>query len=174
MDLGLKEKRAIVTGASRGIGRCCALALAREGARVCIAARSQDLLDQVVEEINDAGGEGYAVAVDLSTLEGCQRVVEEAVEQFGGMDILVNNVGAARNADILELSTDLIDEALALKSYSYLRMSQLVIPYMKQNQWGRIVNIAGGAGTSPTRGNIPTGAANIESPPKRGYVSWRR
>ena len=161
MDLGLKEKRAIVTGASKGIGRCCALALAREGARVCIAARSQDLLDRVVEEINDAGGEGHAIAVDLSNLEGCQRVVAETVERFGGVDVLVNNVGAARNADILELSADLIDEALALKSYSYLRMSQLVIPYMKQNQWGRIVNIAGGAGTSPTRGNIPTGAANI-------------
>jgi len=161
MDLGLKGKRAIVTGGSRGIGRWCALALANEGVRVCIAARAQDVLDGVVEEIGRVGGEGIAVAVDLNTLESCEQVVSETVEAFGGVDILVNNVGAARNADILELDVEQISEALNLKSYSYLRMSQLVIPHMKKNQWGRIVNIAGGAGTSPTRGNIPTGAANI-------------
>jgi NAD(P)-dependent dehydrogenase (short-subunit alcohol dehydrogenase family) len=83
------------------------------------------------------------------------------VEAFGGVDILVNNVGAAKNADILELNVEQISEALQLKSYNYLRMAQLVIPHMKENGWGRIVNIAGGAGTSPTRTNIPTGAANI-------------
>ena len=77
MDFGLKGKRAIVTGGNRGIGRCCALALAREGARVCVTARSQGLLDEVVSEINGVGGEGYAVAVDLTSLEslpkGCKR-----------------------------------------------------------------------------------------------------
>ena len=161
MDLGLEGKRAIVTGGSQGIGRSCALALAREGARVCIAARTQSTLDEVVAEIRDVGGEGYAVAVDLNLQESCGQVVDEAVDRFGGVDILVNNVGAARNADILELDVEQIGEALQLKSYSYLRMSQLVIPHMKKNGWGRIVNIAGGAGTSPTRGNIPTGAANI-------------
>ena len=87
--------------------------------------------------------------------------MQETVDRFGGVDILVNNVGAAQNADILELSPKLIDEALSLKSYSYLRMSQLVIPYMRENQWGRIINVAGSAGTSPTRSNIPTGTANI-------------
>ena len=161
MDLGLKGKRAIITGGSRGIGRCCAMALAREGARVCIAARTQKGLDKVLEAINQMGGEGHAVAVDLTRQQSCQKVVRQTVETFGGVDILVNNVGAARNADILHLPTELIDEALRLKSYSYLRMSQLVIPHMRENQWGRIVNIAGGAGASPTRGNIPTGAANI-------------
>jgi len=160
MDLGLRGKRAIVTGGSRGIGRCCAIALAREGVSVCIAARTQEVLERVVEEINETGGKGHAVAVDLTIQENCEKVVQETVEIFGGVDILVNNVGAARNADILELPTELIDDALKLKSYSYLRMSQLVIPYMKANRWGRIINIAGGAGTSPTRGNIPTGAAN--------------
>lgn len=161
MDLGLIGKRAIVTGGSRGIGRCCAIALAREGVNVCIAARTQDVLDGVVEEIDATGSKGYAVTVDLTTQENCEKVVQETVETFGGVDILVNNVGAARNADILELPTELIDDALKLKSYSYLRMSQLVIPHMKENRWGRIINIAGAAGTSPTRSNIPTGAANI-------------
>ena len=161
MDLGLNGKRAIVTGGSRGIGKQCALALAREGVHVCIAARTQDTLNQTLTEINQTGHKGHAVAGDLTTQANCEKVVQATIAQFGGIDILVNNVGAARNADILELSPQLIDGALALKTYSYLRMSQLVIPYMKENQWGRIINIAGSAGTSPTRGNIPTGAANI-------------
>jgi 3-oxoacyl-[acyl-carrier protein] reductase/bacilysin biosynthesis oxidoreductase BacG len=137
------------------------LALAREGVRVCITARNQELLDEVVDEINDASGEAYAVAADLTLLESCQKVVDETVTKFGGVDILVNCAGAAKGSDILELSTELIDEALSLKSYSYLRMSQLVIEYMKKNKWGRIINISGGAGTSPSRGNIPVSLANI-------------
>ena len=161
MDLGLSGKRAIVTGGSRGIGRQCALALAREGVHVCIAARTQDVLNQVLAELEQTGHQGHAVAVDLTTQTSCEKVVQETIDRFGGVDILVNNVGAAQNADILELAPELIDDALALKTYSYLRMSQLVIPYMRENRWGRIINIAGAAGTSPTRINIPTGAANI-------------
>ncbi len=161
MDLGLKDKRAIVTGASRGIGRCCALALAREGARVCVTARTQALLDEAKNEIDRAGSRGCAVASDLTTWEGCCHVVNEAVRQWDGVDVLVNCAGAAKMADILELSTEVLDQGLALKSYGYLRMAQLVIPHMRRNQWGRIINIAGGAGASPTRGNLPLSLANI-------------
>jgi 3-oxoacyl-[acyl-carrier protein] reductase/bacilysin biosynthesis oxidoreductase BacG len=161
MELGLAGKRAIVTGSNRGIGRCCALALAREGVRLCVTARTRDLLDRTVEEIHAAGGEGYAVATDLGTPEGCEQVVEETVARFGGVDILINNVGAARGGDILALPTEQIDEALGLKTYSYLRIAQRVIPYMRENQWGRIVNIAGGAGSSPDRKNIPLSLANV-------------
>lgn len=161
MDLGLNGKKAIVTGGNRGIGRCCALALAREGARVCITARDQALLDNVVGEIRDAGSEGHAVAADLTSLAGCQGAVDETVGQFGGVDILVNCAGAAQGGDILTMSTELLDDALGLKSYGYMRMSQLVIPHMKQNGWGRIVHIAGGAGASPTAENIPLSVANI-------------
>ena len=116
MNLGLEGKRAIVTGSSRGIGRCCAHALAREGTRVCVVARTQSELSQVLKEIDEIGGEGFAVAVDLTSQESCQRVVCETIEAFGGVDILVNNVGAAKNADILELSAKCIDDALRLKS----------------------------------------------------------
>ena len=161
MDLKLRGKRAIVTGGSRGIGRRCAAALAREGARVCVTARSGDLLDEVVREVNAAGGEGHAVTADLVSLEGCRKAVREAADTFGGIDILVNCAGAARGGDILALPTEQIDDGLALKAHGYLRMSQLVIPYMKENQWGRIVHIAGSAGTSPDRDNIPLSLANI-------------
>ena len=161
MDLGLKGKIAIVTGASRGIGRECAIALAREGARVCVTARDEALLATAVEDVNAAGGEGMSVSSDLNSLDGCKKVVDACVENFGGVDILINSAGAARGGDILELDAEFITEALTLKTYGYLRMSQLVIPHMKKNAWGRIVNIAGGAGASPARGNIPTSAANI-------------
>ena len=142
MDLGLRGKRAIVTGGSRGIGKECALALAREGVHVCIAARTQDVLNQVLAELEQIGPKPHAVAVDLNMQANCEKVVQETVDRFGGVDILVNNVGAAQNADILELPPKLIDDALSLKSYSYLRMSQLVIPYMRENQWGRIINMS--------------------------------
>ena len=161
MNLGLNGKRAIVTGGNRGIGRCCALALAREGARICITARDEKRLNDTLKEIKNAGGDGYAVTADLTELENCVKVVDETVEEFGGVDILVNCAGAAKGGDILDLPTELIDDALSLKSYSYLRLSQLVIPHMKKNNWGRIIHIAGGAGTSPTQMNIPVSLANI-------------
>ena len=158
MELGLVGKRAIITGASRGIGRACALGLAKEGVEVCIVSRTKMDLEQVISEIEAIGVRGYAVTEDLDTAEGCRKVVQEAVRFLGGVDILINNVGAAQNGDILDLAREQIESALRLKSFSYLQMSQEVIPHMQLNRWGRIINIAG---TSPTRDNIPIAAANI-------------
>jgi 3-oxoacyl-[acyl-carrier protein] reductase len=160
MDLGLKGKRAIVTGASRGIGKACALALAAEGARVCVAARNEEMLAQTVKEIDAAGGEGMYVSADLTEIEGCKSVVDACVENWSGVDVLINNAGAAGGGDIIDLQVEVISDALALKSYGYLRMAQLVIPHMQKNTFGRIVNIGGGAGASPGRGNMPTSIAN--------------
>ncbi|MBT3768080.1 MAG: SDR family oxidoreductase, partial [Rhodospirillales bacterium] len=103
MDLALKGKRAIVTGASRGIGKACALALAAEGARVCVAARNEEMLAQTVKDVDAAGGEGMYVSADLTEIEGCKAVVDACVENWGGVDILVNNAGAAGGGDILDL-----------------------------------------------------------------------
>jgi NAD(P)-dependent dehydrogenase (short-subunit alcohol dehydrogenase family) len=160
MDLGLKSKRAIVTGASKGIGKACALALAAEGARVCVTARNEDKLAQTVKEVDAAGGEGTYVGADLKELEGCQKVVVFCVDKWGGVDILINVAGAAGRGDILDLPVERVTDALALKSYGFLRMAQLVIPHMQKNTWGRIVNIGGGAGASPGRSIIPTSIAN--------------
>ena len=161
MEFGLKGKRAIVTGGSGGIGRASALELAREGAKVCVTARDERVLESVAKELNKAGGEGMFVCADLTSIDGCKRVVNAAAEKFGGVDILINTAGAARGGDVLDLDTELLSEALGLKTYGYLRLAQLVIPHMKKNGWGRIVNIAGGAGASPARGNMPTSFANI-------------
>ncbi len=161
MDLGLKGKRAIVTGASRGIGRECALELAREGARVCVTARDEGLLEKAVADINAAGGEGMSVSSDLTSLEGCKKVVDETAAKFGGVDILINCAGAAKGGDILDIDVELFTNALSLKTYGYIRMAQLVVPHMKKNGWGRVINVCGGAGASPARGNLPTSFANI-------------
>lgn len=161
MDFGLKGKRAIVTGGSRGIGCACALELAREGAKICLTARDERLLESVAKDLNTAGGKGMFVSADLTSFDGCKRVVDAAADKLGGVDILINSAGAAQGSDVLDLGTELLTEALSLKTYGYLRMAQLVIPHMSKNGWGRIVNIAGGAGASPARGNLPTSFANI-------------
>jgi 3-oxoacyl-[acyl-carrier protein] reductase/bacilysin biosynthesis oxidoreductase BacG len=161
MDLGLKGKRAIVTGASRGIGREVALQLGREGARVCVTARDEALLETAVSEINAAGGEGMSVSSDLTSLDGCKKVVDAVAEKFGGVDILVNCAGAAKGGDILDIDVDIFTDALSLKTFGYIRMAQLTVPHMKKGGWGRIINVCGGAGASPARGNLPTSFANI-------------
>ena len=161
MDLRLEGKRALVTGASSGIGQSCAEVLAQEGVHVCGVARSADGLEATVSQIKANGGDGCYVAVDLSSEEGCKAAVVGCMDHLGGIDILVNCAGAAKSGDVLAVSTDLIDEALQLKSYGYLRMSQLVIPYMRSQAWGRIINIAGRAGASPEQGNVPVSLANI-------------
>jgi NAD(P)-dependent dehydrogenase (short-subunit alcohol dehydrogenase family) len=162
MDLGIEGKRALVTGASSGIGRCCAIELAKEGARVCAVARNQQRLADVVNEITKAGGEAFSVSADLSTEAGCRDAIDAIATRWAGIDILVNVAGAAQNAHVLdELTPAVIDDALGLKLYSYLRLSQMAFPYMTAQGWGRIVNIAGAAGTGPTAMNLPASFANV-------------
>ena len=109
-----------------------------------------------------AGGEAFWVSADLSTEAGCRDAIAACATRLGGIDILVNVAGAAQQAHVLnELTTELIDDALGLKLYSYLRLSQMAFPYMQAQGWGRIVNIAGAAGTGPTATNLPASFANV-------------
>jgi NAD(P)-dependent dehydrogenase (short-subunit alcohol dehydrogenase family) len=149
-----------VTGASRE-SAACAIELAREGADLCLVARDEALLAAVAAEVAAFGAKVVTVTADLATETGCVEAVAAAAEAFGGVDVLVNCAGAARMGSVLSLPVEVIDEALQLKLYGYLRMAQLVAPHMQTAGWGRIVNIAGGAGTSPTAGNMPTSLANI-------------
>src|SRR4051812_46203906 len=154
MDLGIAGKRALVTGGSSGIGRACAVELAREGARVCVTGCDQGRLEDVVDEIRRRGGDAFWVAADLSSEAGCRNVMDACIARLGGIDILINNAGAAENQHIMELSTETIDAALQLKLFGFMRLSKLALPRMQEQKWGRIVNIAGAAGTSPNEGNF--------------------
>ena len=143
MDLGIAGKVAMVTGGSRGLGRQAALALAREGCKVAICARSRDGLDQAVGELNGLGSQAYGVQADVMLEEDCSRFSEETVQELGPVDILVNNVGGSRGGRDFDSTTDQdwLD-TLNLNLLSTVRMTRLVLPGMKERRWGRIVNIS--------------------------------
>ena len=142
MDLGLKDRVAIIGGGSKGLGRACADSLAQEGANLVICSRNAQELDQAAGEISKASGvEVLAVPGDLSQLPDIQNLVKKTVDHFGRLDILVNNSGgppAGRAADTTEeVWRQSIDMALMF----FIRMSRESVPHMKQGGWGRIVNI---------------------------------
>ncbi len=156
MDLQLKNKVAIVTGGSQGIGRASALRLAQEGASVVIAARGRELLDQVALEIRAAGGSVAAVQADVSRAEDCARLVAEAVGAFGRLDILVNNAGTSATGEFESVTDDIWQADFELKLFAAIRLARLAIPHMKQQGGGRIVNITNIGAKQPRAKSMPT------------------
>lgn len=142
MDLGLRNKVAIVTGSSRGLGRATAIGLAAEGCRVCITARGADALRETEREIVSNGGEVLAVAADVTLAEDVRRLVASVETAFGGVDILVNNVGGSRGGGLMETTEDQFHEVLDANLFASIRVSRAVIPLMLQRGGGSIVNIA--------------------------------
>ena len=144
MDLGLKGKVALVTGASEGIGKAIARKLADEGVRVAICARTEATLKATAVEIAEATGMDVApIPADLRSLAGCQRVVEQAAERLGGVDILVNNAGASAFGAFVDLPDDAFVDAIHGKLLGYIRCAKAVIPHMQRRGGGTIVNITG-------------------------------
>jgi 3-oxoacyl-[acyl-carrier protein] reductase len=142
MDLGLAHKVAIVAAASRGIGRASAGALAREGARVAICARSPAELEAAAAAIRAEGGsEVLAVPADVTSAEDVRRLVARTVEGFGGVDILVTNAGGPPPG-LFDQATDADwQAAFELNLLSTVRMIREVLPHMRRRRWGRIINI---------------------------------
>ena len=156
MDLELRGKIAIVTGASQGIGRATALRLAAEGANVVIAARDRALLQRVEQEIVAAGGTALAVQADVSRGEDCARLVAAALEKFGRLDILVNNAGTSATGAFESASDDIWQADFELKLFAAIRLARLAIPHMKKQGGGRIVNIANIGAKQPRAKSMPT------------------
>lgn len=142
MDLGLKDKVALVTGASRGIGKRIAAALAAEGARVCICARGADALAEAAADLAGRGAEVEATAQDVTTPEGAVAVVEAANHRFGGLDILVNNVGGAKWTPFVEIDDAEWNDSINLSFLSAVRVSRAAIPLLEARGGGSIVHIA--------------------------------
>jgi 3-oxoacyl-[acyl-carrier protein] reductase len=145
MDLGLAGKTAIVTGGSRGLGLAAAHALIAEGAQVAICARGEDALQVAAQSLQKSAGHGgkvtYVVA-DVSTEAGVASVVDRAVREFGGIDVLVNNVGLAKGAD-LEATTDADwQEAFDQTLFPAIRMSRLAVPHIRKRGGGSIVIVS--------------------------------
>ncbi len=159
MDLGLEGKVAIITGGSEGIGRATAIGLAREGAQVAIGARRPELLAEAAELIRRVGADPLALSMDVTSDEDCQQLVGEAIERFGGVDILINNAGQSSAGPIEshEIETWAVD--LDLKLYGAIRMSKLCIPSMRGRGGGRIVNLLNIGCKTPGAGSMPTAAS---------------
>ena len=145
MDLGLAGKVAIVTGGSRGLGLGAATALVAEGAHVVICARGEDALEQAAAGLQTSAVSGARVviaAADVSTEDGVREVIDAAINAFGRIDVLVNNVGLAKGADI-EATTDADwQEAFDQTLFPAIRMTRLAVPHMRKQGGGAIVIVS--------------------------------
>src|SRR5438477_12494780 len=141
MDLGLRNRVAIVTGSSRGLGKATAMALAQEGARVVLNARTESSLQAAAEEIRSAGGTVEPIAADVTTESGCADLVDGAIRAFGQVDILVHNAGGGTRANLMSSEADWT-AAADWMLWPSLRLIRMVAPGMRERRWGVIVNIA--------------------------------
>src|SRR5262245_40987461 len=137
MDLGIKGRVALVTAATRGIGLGIAQALAAEGVRIAVAARTEADVQSTAESLG-----GFGVASDLLTEDGCRHAVEATVEELGPIDILVNNLGTRSGSGWSDTTADDFEDAFAGNVGVSVRMTQLVLPSMLEREWGRVVVIS--------------------------------
>src|SRR3979411_774047 len=139
--MNLSGRVALITGASQGIGRSCALKLASTGATVALAARNQQKLNELVAEITGAGGKAAAFALDVSDEAQIKSACKAAITQFGKIDILVNNAGITRDQLVMRMKRADWDAVLSTNLTSAYLCTQQVIGSMLKQRWGRIVNI---------------------------------
>jgi len=153
--MSLAGRTAIVTGAGRGIGRATALQLARMGAAVVVndlgttvegMGRDAAVADAVVDEIEAAGGRAMASAASVTDFAGIERMVAEALDRFGGVDVLINNAGMSSTAPIWEMDPDVFDRVSASHAKGTFNTIRCVAPQMRARGWGRIVNLVSRAG----------------------------
>ncbi len=142
MDLDLKSRTAVVSGASIGIGRAIAKALALEGVRVVGVARRRELLDTLAQEVKAAGGVLIPLTQDIMQEDAAATIAAAAIAELGHVDILVNNAGGSRPLPI-DAPDSAWDEAMSLNFTRYRQVTHALLPQMIERKWGRIVNITG-------------------------------
>src|SRR5579871_3301981 len=159
MDLGLRERVAIVMAASKGLGRACAEALAAEGACVTIGARNAETLEKTAREIQQAtGSRVLAVPADVTRAEDVEAIVAATVREFGRIDILVNNAGGPKPGTFEALGDEYWQAAFELNLLSTVRVIRQVLPHMRKTGSGRIINIVGTSVKQPIDGLILSNA----------------
>lgn len=167
MTVDLSARVAIVTGASRGIGRGIATALARAGASVVLCARG-DHAQSTADVVSAEGGKALALACDVTDPGAVQGMVARAVEHFGRVDILVNNAGITRDQLLLRMKREDWDEVLATNLTAAFTCSQAVLRHMTKQRWGRIVMIGSVVGQSGNAGQVNYAAS------KAGLVGFAK
>ncbi len=141
MDLGLSNNVAMISGASRGIGRAIALGLAAEGCRLSLCARGREPLEATAQEVRRAGVDVLATALDVTQEAEARSWVEATQQHFGGIDILINNVGGSRPGGNLDASRSDWQAGFALNFFSALDLCRLVVPSMEDRKAGCVINI---------------------------------
>jgi len=155
MDMGIKDKVAIVTASSKGLGKAVALGLSREGVKLTICARGEGELQTTAREIeSETSTEVLAVPCDVSKSEEIEKVVADTVNKFGTVDIMVNNAGGPPVGTFEQFSIEDWQKAIELNLFSTITFSKLVIPYMKESNWGRIINMTSYTVKQPVEGLI--------------------
>lgn len=139
---GLTGHVALITGASQGIGRACALALAESGAQIALAARNEEKLAAVVKEIEGKGGQAGSFAMDVSNEDSVKAAVKSALERFGKIDILVNNAGITKDTLLMRMKRADWDSVLQTNLGGAFFCTQAVISSMLKQRWGRIINVS--------------------------------
>jgi 3-oxoacyl-[acyl-carrier protein] reductase len=142
VDLGLAGKIALVTGGSRGIGRSIALGFAEEGCRVAVCARGAEALETTAVELRERTAEALTVSADVTDEAGQDLVLDETLNAFGGIDILVNNVGGGGAPTFMETTDDQWRAAADLTLWPAVRLSRLAVPHMQQRGGGAIIMIS--------------------------------
>lgn len=165
MDLQLRDRTCLVTGASSGIGRATAMALAAEGARIVASARSLEALQALAAGVSAATGrEPVLVAADLSRDDGPEILARQVLERVGHVDVLVNNAGGSRPSDG-DIGEAVWAESFALNFVSARRLTERLVPGMRAQGWGRVVNLTGA---------IVAKTLNAASPAKAALESWSK
>lgn len=155
----LDGQTAIVTGAGTGIGRAVALALAREGAKVALCGRRMEPLENVVAAIREMGGSGLAVQADVSEAEDVSRLVKAAVDTYAAVDILINNAGIDGSGYIHEHDIGIWDRVMAVNLRGPFLMARAVLPMMRRQRRGHIINISSESGLEYYQGDGAYGVA---------------
>ncbi len=150
--MSLQGRTALVTGASQGIGRACALALAQAGARVALAARNEDKLNEVAAEIASKGGAAAVFALDVASEESIKACAKAAVQHFGSIEILVNNAGITRDTLALRMKRADWDEVIQTNLTGTFLMTQALLSPMLKARWGRIINVSSVVGETGQAG----------------------
>jgi len=161
MDLGIKGKTAVVTGGSRGIGFAIAQRLLAEGATVAICARNRERLESAERRLREmGGGPVFALAADTSERSSREALVDSVLERTGRIDILVNNAGTHVRATVDDMTEEQLQAQLDDKLFGFFGMIRCVLPHMRAQRDGRIVNIIGQAVRHPHPDRLPSGIAN--------------
>jgi 3-oxoacyl-[acyl-carrier protein] reductase len=169
MDLGLKDKRALVLGSSRGLGLGIAVALAKEGAHVALCGRSQDRLANEVERINGAGGgRAHAIVCNLANEDAARLLVKKSQEALGGVDILVNNAGGPPPGPIAEVSPDVLGKHFDVMVRRLIELATELLPPMRERGWGRILTILSSGVVQP----IPN--LGLSNTLRAALVTWAK